>query len=169
MFRLDNTKAITLQLTNDAFYYLKEDEDPLDEDNLEEALEVLSMFPNGFEIEDNWKPVEDSDLIEATFIPYIEVNEDYDMSCRMAQGYHWQIKFTRENRYVKLWSFKESTNERVYMGEFQLRMSKSAAKDPICFATGDWRSGHGCLSWLKYYEELKPGAIKIPNDLPIGI
>lgn len=167
MFRLDSSKALTLQITNDAFFYLKEDEDPLDDDNLEEALEVLSMFPNGFEIREDWRPVEDSDLIEATFIPYVQVDDDYDASDEMAKGYYFQIQLTQGNRFVKVWSFRESTGERTYKGEYELRYNSS--KSCIGYATGDWRKGKGCLLWLKHYKERKPGILKnIPKDIPVG-
>ena len=164
MYRLDITKALTLQITNDAFYYLKEDEDPLDDDNLEEALEVLSMFPNGFEIKEDWRPVEDSDLIEATFIPYAQVDDDYDASEEMAKGYYFQIQLTQGNRFVKVWSFRESTGERTYKGEYELRYNSN--KSCIGYATGDWRKGKGCLLWLKRYKERKPGILNnIPKDI----
>lgn len=167
MFRLDNSKALTLQITNDAFFYLKEDEDPLDDNNLDEASEVLSMFPNGFEIAEDWKPVEDSDLIEATFIPYVE-DDDYDASEELAKGYFWQIKFTQGYRFVKAWLFRESTGKRFYRGEFELRYNSNGKF--IGFATGDWRKGVGCLFWLKHYKERKPGIFKnIPKDLPLWL
>lgn len=77
-YKLDNTKAKQLQLSNDAFYYLMYGEDPLDDDNLDEAKEIAAMFPFGFSISD-WEYVEgENDLIEATFIPYIEDDVKYD-------------------------------------------------------------------------------------------
>ena len=73
MFTLDHNNARTLQISNDAFYYLSYGEEPLDESNLEEAEEVVSMFPNSFYIDNNWREVEDCPgMIEATFIAYIE-------------------------------------------------------------------------------------------------
>ena len=70
-FILDYSKKQTLQISNDAFYFLYYGEEPLDENNLEEANDVSEMFSNNFYIEDDWKAVDDSDLIECTFIPYI--------------------------------------------------------------------------------------------------
>lgn len=77
-FILDYSKKQTLQISNDAFYFLYYGEEPLDENNLEEANDVSEMFSNNFYIEDDWKAVDDSDLIECTFIPYIEDQADYD-------------------------------------------------------------------------------------------
>ena len=70
-YKLDPSKAEVRYLSNDAFFWLKDEEDPIDEDNLEEAQEILAMFPNGFVIKDDWK-YDDDDTIEATFIPYVD-------------------------------------------------------------------------------------------------
>lgn len=37
-------------LSNDAFYYLSEGEEPLDEANLDEAERIAAMFPDGYKI-----------------------------------------------------------------------------------------------------------------------
>ena len=72
-YKLDAQNAVTLQISNDAFWYLYQEEEMIDEDNIEEAQEVMSMFPNGFIIKDDYVVVEDEpDLIECTFIPYVE-------------------------------------------------------------------------------------------------
>ena len=52
-FRLDYSQQQTMQISNDAFFYLLEEEEPLDEENLEEAYEILALFPHGFNIEEN--------------------------------------------------------------------------------------------------------------------
>ena len=49
-FVLDYSKKQTLQISNDAFCFLYYGEEPLDEDNLEEANEVSEMFSNNFYI-----------------------------------------------------------------------------------------------------------------------
>lgn len=77
-YKLDSTKAQQLQMSNDAFHYLMYGEEPLDDDNLDEANEIAAMFPNGYSIGD-WEYVEDeTDLIKATFIPYIKDDIKYD-------------------------------------------------------------------------------------------
>ncbi len=77
-YRLDSTKAQKLQISDDAFHYLMYGEDPLDEDNLDEANEVSALFPYGFSISD-WEVVEgEYDLIEVTFIPYVADDVKYD-------------------------------------------------------------------------------------------
>jgi len=72
-YKLDASKAITLQITNDSFWYLYQEDEMIDDDNMEEAEEVISMFPNGFIIKDDFKVVDDEpDLIECTFVPYVQ-------------------------------------------------------------------------------------------------
>lgn len=77
-YKLDNTKARQLQMSNDAFHYLMYGEEPLDDDNLDEANEIAAMFPFGYSIGD-WEYVEgENDLIEATIIPYVKDDVRYD-------------------------------------------------------------------------------------------
>lgn len=169
MYKLDYTKAEILQISNDAFFYLRDGEEPLDEANLEEANEIYASFPNGFEIKGLWATIPDTDIIEATFVPYVIDDSDYDMYQELAKGYFWQLKFTQDNRFVKYWSYRESTGEREYKGEYELRISALSKQHWIGFSTGDVRKGKGCVFWLKHFTERKPGTIKIPKDLQIGI
>ena len=97
MYKLDYSKKQVLQLSNDAFFYLKEEDDPLDEDNLDEAIEIIGMFPNGFHIDDDWKYVEDSDMVEATFIPYIDAGWQCDEYIDLFNGWQLQIKWADNN------------------------------------------------------------------------
>lgn len=60
-------KETVLQLSNDAFFYILSGEQPIDETNLNEANEILDMFPNGFYIK-SWEPIDNSDLIQAIFV-----------------------------------------------------------------------------------------------------
>lgn len=79
MFYPDYSNKRTLQLSNDAFWYLYMGEEPIDTDNLEEAAEVMAMFPNGYEIEEGWEEIDDEGLIEAVFIPYKAEASRYDL------------------------------------------------------------------------------------------
>ena len=60
----------TFQLSNDAFYYLKDGEEPLVDEALDEALVVEAMYPDGFTILD-FKPLGDTGYIEARIGPKI--------------------------------------------------------------------------------------------------
>lgn len=72
-YKLDASKTVSLQISNDTFWYLYQEEEMIDDSNMEEAEEIISMFPNGFIIKDDFAVVEDQpDLIECEFIPYVE-------------------------------------------------------------------------------------------------
>ena len=103
-FVLDYSKKQTLQISNDAFCFLYYGEEPLDEDNLEEANEVSEMFSNNFYIEDDWKVVDDSDLIECTFVPYVEDQADYDEYEDLTKYIQQQIKWLDAN-HIRVWWF----------------------------------------------------------------
>ena len=122
-----------MQMSNDAFYYLYYNEEPLDEDNLEEALEILSTFPNGFYIDESWKAVEDSDLIEATLIPYIEDKVDYDEFENITNTAQLQIKWIDSNT-IKAWYYNTKTGARKACGNLKVFINKHGHK---CFHTGD--------------------------------
>lgn len=74
-YKLDATKSQTLQISNDAFWYLYQEDEMIDETNMDEAKEIMQMFPFGFIIKDDYAILEDEpDLVECTFIPYVEEN-----------------------------------------------------------------------------------------------
>lgn len=60
----------TFQLSNDAFYYLKDGEEPLVDEALDEALVVEALYPDGFTILD-FKPLGNTGYIEARIGPKI--------------------------------------------------------------------------------------------------
>lgn len=102
MLILDHTQAKQIQLSNDAFYYLAYGEDLLDEDNLDEANEIADMFPLGFSVQDDWITVEDSDLIEATFIPYAIDAPDFDAYLEVINNWQLQITYSADKKTVDI-------------------------------------------------------------------
>ena len=132
-FKLDYSKAQVIQISNDAFFFITEEEEPLDEENLEEAQEILSMFPNGFYVEENWKPIEDSDLIEATFIPYVEDEDDWDEYQDLTKYLQMQIKWLDTN-HVRVWWYNCQKGTRELQGDFRVYTTQSGLK---CFHTGE--------------------------------
>lgn len=62
----------TFQLSNDAFYYLKDGEEPLVDEALDEALVVEALYPDGFTILD-FKPLGNTGYIEARIGPKIVI------------------------------------------------------------------------------------------------
>lgn len=132
-FRLDYSKAQIMQISNDAFFFITEEEEPLDEENLEEAQKVLSMFPNGFYVEENWKPVEYSDLIEAIFIPYVEDEDDWDEYQDLTKYLQIQIKWLDTN-HIRAWLYNCKKGTRELYGEFKVYTNQYGHK---CFHTGE--------------------------------
>lgn len=132
-FKLDYSKAQTMQISNDAFFFITEEEEPLDEENLEEAQEILSMFPNGFYVEENWKPVEDSDLIEAVFIPYVEDKDDWDEYQDLTKYLQMQIKWLDTN-HIRVWQYNCQKGTRELQGDFEVYTDRYGHK---CFYTGE--------------------------------
>lgn len=147
-FKLDNSKAQTLQISNDAFFFITEEEEPLDDANLEEAQEILGMFPKGFYVEDNWRYVEDSDLIEATFIPYVENTDDYDEYQNITKYVQIQIKWIDAN-HVKTWLYNSQKGTRELLGEFEVYTNEYGRK---CFKTGEI-PGKTNLFFIKYFNK----------------
>lgn len=172
MLKPDFSKVQEFILSNDAFFFLYQDEEPLDDINLAEALEIAEQFPTGYQILEGWSYV-DTDLVEATFVPLIEEQDDFDGAFWASKTCQWQIKITQNGTHAKLWSYQSKLNKRRYQGEFELRIS-TLAKDkgkinPICFATGDYRAGKGCLIWLKDFKEVRPNSLRVSWDLQQGI
>lgn len=152
-FKLDRSQAQELQISNDAFFYLLEEEEPLDEANLEEAQEILAMFPNGFVIDENWKPVEDSDLIEATFVPYVLDDADYDEYCELTKYLQIQIKWL-DATHIRAWWYNTETGTRELRGDYRVYANGYGMK---CFHTGNqdesFVPGKSSLFFLKHFKK----------------
>lgn len=152
-FKLDYTNTQILQISNDAFFYLAYGEDPIDDDNIEEANEIVVMFPNGFYIEEDWKYVEDSDLIEATFVPYIEDDADFDEYENLTKYCQHQIKWIDANT-IRLWWYNALTNERKLEGDFKVFTNQYGLK---YFHTGDqnkpFELGKMSMYFLKHFHK----------------
>lgn len=56
-------KTEIIQLTGDAFYYLRDGEEPIDPDNIEEAEEFETMFGN-FRFISDPEPITGTDMVE---------------------------------------------------------------------------------------------------------
>lgn len=150
-FKLDYSKSQTLQISNDAFFFITQEESPLDEENLEEANEILNLFPNGFYVEENWKFVEDSDLIEATFVPYIEEKDNYDEYLNLTKYVQLQIKWLDQN-HIKAHIYNSKKGTKEFYGEFVVYTNEYGHR---CFHTGeqnkDFEAGKESLFFLKEF------------------
>lgn len=109
-FQLDNSKSVELQLSNDAFFYLLQEDEMLDDSNMEEANEVMSMFPNGFIIQDNWEYIDD-DLINAIFIPYIK-QKSFDGKVELFNNWIFQYKVL--NKYKAFCRFYNTVTGKTF-------------------------------------------------------
>lgn len=152
-FKLDYSKAVVVQVTNDAFFYITEEEEPLDETNLKEAHKLLAMFPDGFYIEENWKAVSDTGLIEATFIPYVKDSDDYDEFCDVTKYVQLQIKWLDKNN-IRAWWCDSQKGTRELYGDFKVYTNQYGLR---CFHTcrQDERfiAGKGCLHFMKHFRK----------------
>lgn len=162
MFEPDYNNSRDFILSNDAFFYLYAEEEPLDDDNLDEALEVAECFPNGFIIKEGWQYIDD-DMIEATFIPLVQKEVDFDAEQEMAKGYFFRIRLCPDCKHIELYSYRVSTGQTIYKGTYELRLNSTGKE--IGFATGDWRKGKGCLLWLKHFKEVSQGRLNIRKGL----
>lgn len=152
-FELNYGQKRVMQITNDAFFYLLEEEQPLDDINLEEAQEIIAMFPNGFYIEENWKTVENSDLIECSFIPYVKIDFDFDESIELTRHIQGQLKWLDKNT-VRFWWYWPSTGARELQGDFRIYVTRWG---DTCFHTGDqtkeFMPGEMSLYFLKHFSK----------------
>lgn len=121
-YRLDATKAETLQISNDTFWYLYQEDEMLDESNMEEAKEIMQMFPFGFIIKDDYKCVEgEQDLIECTFIPYIKdtnIQWDGESRCNSTDPFVVLFKYMNDKCYIR-W-MDERNGKIICEGEFSI-------------------------------------------------
>lgn len=142
-----------MQISNDAFFYLLEEEEPLDEENLEEAQEILAMFPHGFYIEEDWKTVEDSDLIECTFVPYVEDDMDFDEYQDLTKYVQCQIKWL-DSSHIRVWWYRLDTGARELRGDFKVYTNNYGHR---CFHTGDqdasFIAGKSSKYFLKHFKK----------------
>ena len=60
-----------IQLSLDAYYYIKDGEEPIDPDNLEEADEILHKYKNGIIFIGEPEPIQGTDMVE-TMISIIQ-------------------------------------------------------------------------------------------------
>ena len=124
------------KLSNDAFFYLLEEEEPLDENNLKEARAILAQFSSGFIIEDNWEMLSGTGLVKCTIIPYIEDKADFDEYENLTPNIQMQIKWLGPN-IIRAWWFDNKTNIRELKGDFKVY----SLQGNKCFHTGDQTSG----------------------------
>lgn len=100
-------------ISNDAFYYLSEGEEPLDENNLEEALYYKNLFPDGYEI----KRLPDGAMPGNVWCEMAGVRNDdwYDLEETEPLRRRLRLKITGADT-VHVWLYDIETGGRVDYG-----------------------------------------------------
>lgn len=96
---------IRLQISNDAFQYFLNGEEPLDEESWEEIEELKEEFPLGCKVLDDWQYLEDEPgMVEVTFasLEYAEEEEEYNPSAQL-EAWDMYMELFNEWRVVLLW------------------------------------------------------------------
>ena len=75
MYKLDKSKSVELDISNDAFYLFTEDDEPIDESCYDEINNLYAKYES-FEIE----KIKDlnNGLIKVLLTPYIETDQSWD-------------------------------------------------------------------------------------------
>ena len=120
MYKLDPSKKRSFQISNDAFFYIRDGEEPLDELNKEEALEVLEMFPYGFELGEDWEYIEGTDLVQVNFTPY---KNGPDGFYRLSRVWYFQYEWLVPYEVVKIWFYNTETEEVCKQEELEVLYS----------------------------------------------
>lgn len=151
----------TFQLSNDAFYYLKDGEEPLVDEALDEALAIEAMYPEGLAILD-YKLLGDTGYIEARIGPKAALlgsrkpklivqrpqNLGYNLSAvtRNSQEYADSDETSMLSKVCRLeivWLNTEHTQLRAYWHRLDLGQRTVYGDFPIKLAT----------SGLKYFQK----------------
>lgn len=108
---LDKNQSVIMQISNDTFFYIKEDEEPLDDESFEEINRIMKMFPNGLIINDNWEYIKNKpNAVQVTIIPYIEEQQDWDGCIPIFN--HGVCKFKIENaKFAYVQNYNEKTGK----------------------------------------------------------
>ena len=153
-FIADKTKKQVLVISNDTFYHLYCEEELLDEANKAEVDMIISNFPNGFYIEDNYKFLDNTGQVEIEIIPYTAVNTDFDEYCQLTSNMQLQIKWV-DNTNIIAHLLDTETGIRTHYGNFKVYVNKFGNK---CFHTGnqdeDFVTGKMSLYFLKHFKKV---------------
>ena len=140
----------TFQLSNDAFYYLKDGEEPLVDEALDEALVVEALYPDGFTILD-FKPLGNTGYIEARIGPKIIVSKPAPrpvVSRRQDFGYNTEAV---------------EHNRREYADSDEVQMLSKICRLDIVWLN----AGHTMLR--AYWNRLDLGKRVVYGDFPLEV
>lgn len=118
---LDFEGKVEVKLSNDAFYFLRDDEPPIDDSCMDEVNNIYEIFENGFIFGDDYKFIENG-LVLATIIPYVEDSFDYDLYFEVAKETEYQIKYLSETKVQA--RYYNSTKGAYFEEELDIKINK---------------------------------------------
>lgn len=118
---LDFEGKVEVKLSNDAFYFLRDDEPPIDDSCMDEVNSIYEIFENGFIFEDSYKFI-DNGLVLATIVPYVEDSFDYDLYFEVAKETEYQIKYLSETKVLA--RYYNSTKRAYFEEELDIKINK---------------------------------------------
>ena len=116
MYKLDKSKSVELDISNDAFYLFTEDDEPIDESCYDEINNLYAKYES-FEIE-KIKELNNG-LIKVLLIPYVETNQSWDYFISMFNNWILNIKILSETE-VLIQSEQVSTGKISYCVKGQI-------------------------------------------------
>lgn len=149
-----NSKERHFELTNDAFFYLLENQEPIDEANLVEANSVKAQFLGGFTIADNWLLLDDTGKVSCTIISRKEPEQiEYDAFLPITKSQELRIKWLAPDS-IKVWRCYAKSNSAKLLGEYKVYVNEYGLK---CFHTGPQNqkfiTGQSSLYFIKHFQK----------------
>ena len=112
------------------FYVLYMGEEPDSQATADKAVSILESFPNGFEVL-SYEVIEDTDYIDAKFVPYKQSDFQADMYTEMFNGWIIEVKKLSDKRIA--YRYKHATEEPTEVKETDIRINGAGLPD---FITG---------------------------------
>ena len=116
----------TVQISSDAYWYLKIGEDMLDEDNMEEVKEILARFPDFAGLSDDYEDLVD----EPGYVECEVLLNDWDGEHRIygqrGKSSKWVTKFKLlGNGMCRAKFYDEDSGKVIHGGEFEVGIIKN--------------------------------------------
>lgn len=121
-YKLDAENIYTLKLSSDAYYYITQGEDMLDDANLKEVEELTKRFPFGFEpVIDSFEADEQTGIISINVMPYI-LNEAFDMFWQATKYFQYRALWV-DDMHIKVWRYNSKLNTSDEVGILPIKIN----------------------------------------------